>query len=123
MIEHFERALSRRTFVGRAGSCLAHLSLMSSAAPPWVRGAWAGAATDASRAGRVVAQEPWGRLERIADGVWALISTPLTGDRTTLCNGGLVAGRNGVLMVEAFASDVGARWMAAVLCGARFRSK
>lgn len=59
----------------------------------------------------VVAQEAWGRLERVADGVWALVSTPLA-DRTTLCNGGIVAGRAGVLMVEAFGSDAGARWMA-----------
>jgi len=41
-----------------------------------------------------------------------MVSTPLTGDRTTLCNGGIVAGRNGVLMVESFASDAGAKWMA-----------
>jgi len=60
----------------------------------------------------VVAQEPWGRLEEVAEGIWAMISTPLTGDRTTLCNGGIVAGRAGVLIVEAFASDEGARWMA-----------
>jgi len=102
-----ERGLSRRAFVGATGSCLAHLSLMSSAAAPWLRDAW----TRASHP--IVAAEPWGRLERIAEGVWAMVSTPLTGDRTTLCNGGIVAGRNGVLMVEAFASDTGAKWMAA----------
>jgi glyoxylase-like metal-dependent hydrolase (beta-lactamase superfamily II) len=41
-----------------------------------------------------------------------MISTPLGGDRTTLCNGGLVAGRDGVVMIEAFGSDAGATWMA-----------
>lgn len=107
-----ERRLSRRDFVGTAGSCLAHLSLMSSAASPLARAAWAGGGTGDAQAGRVVAEEPWGRLERISEGVWAMVSTPLTGDRTTLCNGGLIAGRNGVLMVEAFASDAGAKWMA-----------
>jgi glyoxylase-like metal-dependent hydrolase (beta-lactamase superfamily II) len=61
---------------------------------------------------RVVAAEPWGRLEQVGDGIWAMVSTPLTGSRTTLCNGGIVAGRDGVLMVEAFASDAGATWMA-----------
>jgi glyoxylase-like metal-dependent hydrolase (beta-lactamase superfamily II) len=61
----------------------------------------------------VVAEEPWGRLHRVADGVWALVSAPLE-DRTTLCNGGLVAGRAGVLMVEAFGSDAGAAWMASM---------
>lgn len=78
-----------------------------------MRGAWPHVAPRESDARRIVAEEPWGRLERVAEGVWAMVSTPLTGDRTTLCNGGLVAGRNGVLMVEAFASDAGAKWMAA----------
>ena len=58
----------------------------------------------------VVASEPWGRLLRVADGVWALASEPLR-DRTTLCNGGIVQGRAGVLLVEAFGSDEGSRWM------------
>ncbi len=59
-----------------------------------------------------MAREPWGRLERVADGVWALVSTPLE-DNTTLCNGGIVAGRAGVLVVEGFGSAKGAEWMAA----------
>lgn len=60
----------------------------------------------------MVASEPWGRLEQVAEGIWALVSTPLQ-DRTTLCNGGIIAGRSGVAVVESFASDDGARWMAA----------
>ena len=63
--------------------------------------------------GPVVAVEPFGRLERVADGVWALISTPLNGDRTTLSNGGLVAGRSGVLAIEGFNQPEGAAWLAA----------
>jgi glyoxylase-like metal-dependent hydrolase (beta-lactamase superfamily II) len=39
-----------------------------------------------------------------------MLSTPLI-DRTTLCNGGLIAGRDGVLMIEAFGTEAGARWM------------
>ena len=54
---------------------------------------------------------PWGRIERVADGVWALISTPLE-DRRTLCNGGIVAGSDGVVLIEAFGSPEGAAWMA-----------
>jgi glyoxylase-like metal-dependent hydrolase (beta-lactamase superfamily II) len=49
-------------------------------------------------------------LESLGGDVWAMLSTPLA-DRTTLCNGGLIAGRDGVLMVEAFGTDAGARWM------------
>ena len=59
------------------------------------------------------AREPWGRLEAVAEGVWALVSTPME-DRTTLCNGGIVAGRAGVLVVEGFGSDRGAAWMASM---------
>lgn len=59
---------------------------------------------------RTVAREPWGTLEEVGDGIWAMLSTPLV-DRTTLCNGGLIAGRDGVLMIEAFGSDTGAQWM------------
>ncbi|MBE0591032.1 MAG: MBL fold metallo-hydrolase, partial [Gemmatimonadales bacterium] len=76
--------------------------------PAFGRTAW----TTASR-GTVVREEPWGRLEALGDGIWALISTPLDGDRTTLCNGGIVAGLDGVLLIEGFATSAGAQWMAA----------
>lgn len=98
---------SRRSFVKHTASCAAHLGFMAAASPWLTRALWA-----AQERFPVVAREPWGRLERVAEGVWALISTPLEGDRTTLCNGGIVAGRSGVLVVEAFGSDSGARWMA-----------
>jgi glyoxylase-like metal-dependent hydrolase (beta-lactamase superfamily II) len=97
---------SRRDFVGRSASCAAHIGLMSAFAPLGVRGLWAG-----QERFPVVASEPWGRIERIADGIWGLVSHPMV-DRTTLCNGGIVAGRAGVVVIEAFGSEVGARWMA-----------
>lgn len=97
---------SRRDFLKGSASCAAHVALMSAGAPVWTRRLWA-----AQAARPVVAREPWGRLEKVGDGVWAMISTPLE-DRTTLCNGGIVAGRAGVLVVESFASDAGSRWMA-----------
>ncbi len=103
---------SRRDFVRASVSCAAHLSATAAMLPAGLRAAW----RDRWRQGArfpVVAQEPWGRLERIADGVWALVSTPLDGDWTTLCNGGIVAGRQGTLVIEAFNTDNGARWMAA----------
>jgi glyoxylase-like metal-dependent hydrolase (beta-lactamase superfamily II) len=79
---------------------------MSAFAPFLTRKLWA-----AQERFPVVASEPWGRLERVAEGVWALVSTPLV-DRTTLCNGGIIAGRSGVVVVEAFGTDAGARWIA-----------
>lgn len=98
---------TRRAFLAEAGSCAAHLALASLLLPRAARAAWTRPA-----AGRIVAQEPFGRLEELAPGVWALVSTPLTGDRTTLANGGIVAGRNGVLAIEGFATPAGARWLA-----------
>ncbi len=100
------RSYTRREFIDRTTSCAAHMGIMAAASPLWVRGLWA-------RQERfpVVASEPWGRLEEITEGIWALVSNPLE-DRTTLCNGGIVAGRTGVVVIESFASDEGARWMA-----------
>ena len=62
--------------------------------------------------GALAADEPWGRLEEVGSGLWALISTPQTGDFTTISNGGIVAGRRGVLIYEGTGSNEGARWMA-----------
>ena len=103
--------LSRRDFLARAGaaaggSCAAHLAAVATLLPAPLRAAWA------APRGPVVAREPFGTLERVADGVWALVSTPLSGDRTTLSNGGIVAGRSGVLAVEGFNRPEGARWLA-----------
>jgi glyoxylase-like metal-dependent hydrolase (beta-lactamase superfamily II) len=102
----FDRSLSRRDFIRDTASCAAHIGLMSGAMPLLQRRSWA-----AQERYPVVAREPWGRIERVAEGIWALVSDPLA-DRTTLCNGGIVAGRAGVVVVEAFASEAGARWMA-----------
>ena len=57
--------------------------------------------------------QPWGAIEKVADGIWAVASTPLAErDFTTVCNGGIVAGKDRVLVVEAFASSDGASWAA-----------
>lgn len=101
-----EKLYSRRDFVSRSATCAAHISLMAAAIPVPLRARWR-----AQERFPVVASEPWGRIERIADGVWALVSDPLR-DRTTLCNGGIISGRNGVVVIEAYGSDQGARWMA-----------
>ena len=99
---------SRREFLATSTSCAAHLALAAAVAPDWLRRAWA-----SSQAGKLVAREPFGALEQVADGIWALISTPLNGDRTTLSNGGIVAGRDGVLAIEGFNTPQGAAWLAA----------
>jgi glyoxylase-like metal-dependent hydrolase (beta-lactamase superfamily II) len=99
--------LSRREFLGKSSSCAAHIALASIAMPAALRATWANAPL-----GNIVAREPFGTLEKVSDGIWALISTPLTGDRTTLSNGGIIAGRNGVLAIEGFNTPAGATWLA-----------
>ena len=98
---------NRRDFLLSSGSCAAHLALAASVMPAIARARWT------QPLGTLVSREPFGNLERIADGVWALISTPLTGDRTTISNGGLIVGRNAVLAVEGFNQPQGAQWLAA----------
>jgi glyoxylase-like metal-dependent hydrolase (beta-lactamase superfamily II) len=97
--------MQRRDFVATTGSCAAHLAL-AALLPPAVTRGWI------RPYGRVVAREPFGTLEQVAEGIWALISTPLEGDRTTLSNGGLIAGTDGVLAIEGFFTRDGAAWLA-----------
>lgn len=99
--------IDRREFLLKSGSCAAHLALAASAMPRAARALWANAPL-----GNVVAREPFGNLEKIADGVWAFVSTPLNGDRTTVSNGGIIAGRNAVLAIEGFQTPAGAQWLA-----------
>src|ERR1041384_722058 len=100
-------SINRREFIAQSGSCAAHLALAASVMPHAARALWANRPI-----GQVVAREPFGTLEKIADGVWAMISTPLNGDRTTLSNGGIIAGRNAVLAIEGFNQPAGAQWLA-----------
>ncbi|HSC98584.1 MAG TPA: MBL fold metallo-hydrolase [Casimicrobiaceae bacterium] len=59
-----------------------------------------------------VSTAPFARLDAIAADTWAVISTPLGGDRTTFANGGIIAGRSGVIAVEGFYRPLGATWLA-----------
>jgi glyoxylase-like metal-dependent hydrolase (beta-lactamase superfamily II) len=99
--------LSRRDFLVTSTSCAAHLAIAGALMPSARLRSWT-----TSSSGNTVAREPFGRLEKIADGVWALISNPLGGDRTTLSNGGLIAGRSAVLAIEGFNLPTGAEWLA-----------
>ena len=101
---------TRRTFLAAAGGCAAHLAFTLAAGTPAARRLFA-----AEPRGPLVAREPWGRIERLAEGAWALVSTPLEGGpeaMRTFSNGGIVAGRDGVLVVEGLASEEGAAWLA-----------
>ncbi len=67
-----------------------------------------------SESGRsIVARESWARIDELAQGVWAVVSTPLeTNDWTTGGNGALVAGKKRVLAVDAYVKPEGASWVA-----------
>jgi glyoxylase-like metal-dependent hydrolase (beta-lactamase superfamily II) len=99
--------IPRRDFLAGASSCAAHLALLSVVGPP----PWHWARRSVPQ-GPVVAREPFAYLERVGEGAWALVSTPLDGDRQTLANGGLIAGRDAVLAIEGFYQPEGARWLA-----------
>ncbi|HEY5219274.1 MAG TPA: MBL fold metallo-hydrolase [Gemmatimonadaceae bacterium] len=100
-------SINRREFLANSGSCAAHLALAAAIAPRALRELWT-----AHTRGPVIATEPFGRLEQVADGVWALVSTPLNGDSTTVSNGGIVLGRDVVLVIEGFNTPKGAQWLA-----------
>ncbi|NIP82399.1 MAG: MBL fold metallo-hydrolase [Gemmatimonadetes bacterium] len=127
---HLRASLSgRRAFLRTAGALAAGAALgLRPAEVRGLRGAGAGGQAGPRPGARSPAPaqgHPWGRLEPVADGVWALVSSPLAEGpdaRRTLCNGGIIAGRQGVLVVEAFATMDGAAWMsdqALRLAGAR----
>lgn len=97
--------LTRREFISRTSSCAAHIGLMAAASPVLLQRGWL-----AQERFPVAASAPWGRLLRVDEGIWALVSNPLE-DRTTLCNGGIIAGRAGVAVIESFSTAQGATWM------------
>ena len=83
-------SMSRRRFVAASAGCASYLA----AAGPLLSGralrGWGG-----QGARRVVAQTPFARVEELGDGMFAIVSTPLNGDYTTVCNGGIVGGSSG----------------------------
>ena len=99
--------MTRRSFVACSAGCASYLAAAAPllSAPALRR--WSGVG-----ARRIVAQTPFARIEELGEGLFAIISTPLNGDYTTVCNGGIVGGTSGTLMVEAFATPEGARWAA-----------
>lgn len=60
----------------------------------------------------VVAQTPFARLEEIAPGVWAAVSTHFeSNDFTLLCNSGIIQGDDRVMVLEGTMSTKGAQWL------------
>ena len=81
----------------------------------------AGAAAWAATSGRrivdaaqatTVSSADWAHIDAVGENIWAVMSTPETGSFVTLCNGGIIAGRERVLVFEGFGSAEGAAWVA-----------
>ena len=107
--------LTRRRFVAATGSCASYLAAASPFLSVEALDRWRGRGGGrrlSPRPSRIVAQAPFARIEEVGPGAFAIVSTPLDGDYTTVCNGGIVAGSAGTLVVEAFATPAGARWAA-----------
>ena len=67
--------------------------------------------------GDVIGNRPFGRIEKLADGVWALVSTPFTstgtaGDLSTHSNGGLIVGSDKILAIDSYRTQAGCKFMA-----------
>lgn len=101
--------MDRRSFLEVGSSCAACIGLAAFRIPSLALSFGQAVSRE------VVAKEPWGRLEEVGEGVWAVVSTPLAGGANamrTLANGGIVAGSDGLLVIEGFATSQGARWIA-----------
>ena len=98
--------LSRRRFLAASAGCAGYLAAAGPLLSPAALGRWR-----APRR-RIVAQEPFARIEDLGFGMFAVVSTPLDGDYTTVCNGGIIMGRQSTLVVEAFSTPEGAAWVA-----------
>ena len=62
-------------------------------------------------AATAVADAPFASLLALGDRTWATVSKPREGSFDTLCNGGLVAGQDGVLAFDCYATVAGAAWL------------
>lgn len=89
-----------------ATGCVAHVMLNASCAPTAQRRRWTAPVNP------VITSTPFAQLEAVGPDAWAVISTPLGGDRTTFANGGIIAGTGGVVAIEGFYRPAGAEWLA-----------
>lgn len=99
-------AVNRRGFLGTTLGCGAYVAMALAAAPVMARRAFAQVPK-----GEPELTTPFARVEKLADGVWAVVSVTTNGDYTTVSNGGIVAGSDGVLCIEGFNTPAGGRWI------------
>ncbi|MEM8772104.1 MAG: MBL fold metallo-hydrolase [Pseudomonadota bacterium] len=78
-----------------------------------------GRQAQAKEFGDVVSSADFARIEKLGPGVWAAVSTPLDANGAlnpraiaTLCNGGVIAGKDRVVVIDGFFQPAGAAWLA-----------
>lgn len=98
--------VNRRGFLGASIGCGAYLAMALGAAPLMTRRAFA-----QQPKGESLLETKFARVEKLADGVWAVVSVTTKGDYTTVSNGGIVAGKDSVLCIEGFNTPAGGRWI------------
>lgn len=103
-----EMKQTRRSFLTKTAAGAAGLAIGSITG-----GGAARRAFSAPPEGETVVTESFASVIKLADGAWAIASTP-TGGAQTICNGGIIAGRDGVMVLEAFNTIGGAAWASGV---------
>lgn len=103
---------NRRNFLKRCFSTSCGYSATLLLAPTLARKAYGRDAL-----GETLGSRPFGRIEKISDGVYALVSTPFTkegktGDLSTHSNGGLIVGKDRILAIDSYRTPAGAAFMA-----------
>lgn len=99
-------ASSRREFLASSLTCGAWVAVALAAADPLTRRAFAAPLPTT----HTVNAQPFARIDRIADGVYAVIATP-SGGNQVVSNAGIIAGRQGTLIIEGQNTVAGAAWL------------
>ncbi len=99
-------ATSRRDFLASSITCGSWVAIALAAADPLTRRAFAAPIP----ATHTVNAQPFARIDRIADGVYAVIATPEGGSQV-VSNAGIISGTNGVLVIEGQNTVAGAAWL------------
>ncbi len=115
------KLMNRRQFVAGSAGCASWIAGAAAFLSPSALRAWSDGRGGMGASGplgvggqdrQVVARTPFARIEQLGDGLYAIVSTPLDGDYTTVCNGGIIGGREGTIVVESFATPEGGAWAA-----------
>ncbi|MGD9693793.1 MAG: MBL fold metallo-hydrolase [Phycisphaerales bacterium] len=99
-------ATSRRDFLASTISCGSWVALSLAAADPFVRSAFAAPLPTT----HTVNAQPFARIDRLADGVYAVIATP-EGGTQVVSNAGIIAGKDATLVIEGQNTVAGGAWL------------